>query len=59
MLAQLEQVAAVLRVELNVLIRPEAPSAASECLGGVEIGRLRDALLRYDAITATFSRVGG
>jgi hypothetical protein len=49
----------VLRVDLNVLIRRDQAPAATECLDSVEIGRLRDALLRYESITATFSRRDG
>src|SRR6266700_2125119 len=55
-LRHLEQIASVLRVDLNVLIRQDRPTGAAECLDGVEIGLLRDALLRYDGITTTFSR---
>src|SRR6266516_733900 len=58
-LVQLDQIAAVLRIDLGLLIRQDRPPAGRECLDGVEIGRLRDALLRYEAITATFSRVDG
>jgi len=58
-LVQLDQIAAVLRIDLGLLIRQDRPPAGRECLDGVEIGHLRDALLRYEAITATFSRVDG
>src|SRR6266542_1894951 len=58
-LVQLDQIAAVPRIDLGLLIRQDRPPAGRECLDGVEIGRLRDALLRYEAITATFSRVDG
>ena len=56
---QLEQIAVVLRADLNALIRRDQPPAATECLDYIEIGQIRDALLRYESITATFSRRDG
>jgi transcriptional regulator with XRE-family HTH domain len=58
-LPHLEQIAAVLRIDLNVLIRRDQAAEARECLDSVEIARLRDALLRYDAITTTFRKPDG
>ncbi len=57
--SQLEQIAVVLRVDLNVLIRQHRPPVAPECLDNAEIERLRDALLRYELITTTFRRTDG